>query len=288
MKSIIQHLRFPFSILLMPVFLYSILFIENRQLSVWNLVLLFVILHVLVYPSSNAYNSTQDRDEGSVGLIEKPLPIPSNLLFITIVLDVIAIVLSLLINTQITILIFIYILASRLYSWRNIRLKQYPILGFFTVFICQGALVFYIVQYSQFEHLNFRSLVFSLPYAFIASLFIGSMYPLSQIYQHEQDRKDGVHTISAMLGYRDTFLFSGLQFLSASFLLSYSFFTQGNISSLFIYNLSQLPVVFFFLYWFYQVMKDTSKADFKHTMQMNIISAVCMNVCFIILIWNRM
>lgn len=288
MRSIIQHLRFPFSVLLMPVFWFSILFVENRQLSIGNLVLLFVILHVLVYPSSNAYNSTQDRDEGSVGLIEKPLPIPSTLLFITIILDIIAIVLSLLINKQTAILIFIYILASRLYSWRKIRLKQYPILGFFTVFICQGALVFYIVQYSQFGHLNFRSIVFSIPYAFIASLFIGSMYPLSQIYQHEQDRKDGVHTISAMLGYRDTFLFACMQFIAASFLLSYSFFSEGKILPMIIYNASQLPVIFFFLYWFYQVMKDTSKADFKHTMQMNIISAVCMNVCFMILIWNKL
>jgi 1,4-dihydroxy-2-naphthoate octaprenyltransferase len=207
---------------------------------------------------------------------------------ITIILDVIAIVLSLLINKQTAILILIYILASRLYSWRKIRLKQYPILGFFTVFICQGALVFYIVQYSQFEHLNFRNLIFSLPFAFISSLFIGSMYPLSQIYQHRQDRNDGVHTISALLGYRDTFLFAGIQFIAASFLLTYSFISEGKLIPLIIYNASQLPVVFFFLYWFYHVMKDNSKANFKHTMQMNIISAICMNVCFIILIWNRM
>jgi hypothetical protein len=41
----------------------------------------------------------------------------------------------------------------------------------------------------------------------VASLFIGSVYPLTQIYQHEADKKDGVTTISYKLGYVGTFFF---------------------------------------------------------------------------------
>jgi 1,4-dihydroxy-2-naphthoate octaprenyltransferase len=288
MKSIIQHLRFPFSALLMPVFLFSAWYIESDHFNSWNFWLLFFILHVLVYPSSNAYNSTQDRDEGSVGLIAKPLPISSHLIGITAILDLIAMVLSLFINWQTAILIFLYILASRLYSWRKIRLKQYPFIGFLTVFICQGALVFYMVQFSQNDHMNLLDFSISIPHALNASLFIGSMYPLSQIYQHEQDRKDGVRTISAMLGYRNTFLFAGLQFVLASMLLTFSLFKAGDMNSLLIFGVSQLPVIVYFLYWFYNVMMDNANANFKHTMYMNIISAVCMNGCFMILICNKL
>ncbi|HMT35427.1 MAG TPA: hypothetical protein PKC41_06190, partial [Chitinophagaceae bacterium] len=75
MKSILQHLRFPFSILLLPAFLFSYYFVDIPTPQPFTFGLLFFILHFFVYPASNAYNSTQDRDEGSVGLIKNPLPI---------------------------------------------------------------------------------------------------------------------------------------------------------------------------------------------------------------------
>jgi 1,4-dihydroxy-2-naphthoate octaprenyltransferase len=33
-----------------------------------------------------------------------------------------------------------------------------------------------------------------------ASLLIGGFYPLTQIYQHRQDKEDGVRTLSMLLG----------------------------------------------------------------------------------------
>ena len=286
MKSIIQHLRLAFSLLLMPVFLFSCYVLEigkDQNLKV-ELLFLFFILHGLVYPSSNAYNSTQDRDEGSVGLIKKPLPVPRILVPITIIMDCCALILCYTIHPNTAVLLFTYILASRLYSYRGVRLKRYPILGFLIVFICQGALIFWIVMSVIVSDINGTTFIESLPMALVSSLFIGSIYPLSQIYQHEQDKKDGVYTISAMLGFRNTFIFSGIQFMLASLIYNYSLFNDGKKIEILIYNTFQLPVILFFLIWFYQVNKDPSKADFKHTMQMNIISAVCMNLCFIILI----
>lgn len=285
MKSIIQHLRFPFSFLLMPVFLFAVCcWSGQRDFDPEHIFLLFIIMHVLVYPSSNAYNSTQDKDEGSVGMIENPLPVPGNLLYITIFLDISALLLSLIIGLETTILIFIYILASRLYSYRKIRLKKYPFTGFLVVFLCQGALVFYIVLSAIYPYFNlYDSVIGYLKPALIASLFIGSVYPLSQIYQHEQDRKDGVSTISSVLGYKGTFVFSGLQFIVAGGMVCYFFVEMNEWVSLLIFIAFQLPVISFFLYWFYLVMKDNAEANYINTMRMNIISAVCMNLCFLII-----
>lgn len=293
MKAIVQHLRFPFSFLLLPVFLYSIFCIPVAQLNEQNAWILCIILHLLVYPASNAYNSTQDRDTGSVGLIESPLPIPTKLSRITLILDMLAIFGSLLINVTSTYLVIVYIAASRLYSWRLVRLKQYPIMGFLTVFICQGALVYYLVQYAANQSFdsqihsgllneNFRFVFnkYHLLQATIASLFIGSMYPLSQIYQHQQDKEDGVLTISAAMGYRNTFLFSGIQFVAASAFISSLLLTEQNHFAFAVYGICQFPVVTFFLYWFFRVSKDSGQANYKNTMYMNIISAVCMNACF--------
>ncbi len=300
MIGILQHLRFPFSFLLLPVFLFSIYCIPETLLNEQNAWILGIILHLLVYPASNAYNSTQDRDTGSVGLIESPLPIPANLSRITVILDMLAIFGSLLINVTSTYLVIAYIVASRLYSWRPVRLKQYPIIGFLTVFICQGALVYYLVQTAANQ--SFESMIHSgtllekfrfafgklhLLNATIASLFIGSMYPLSQIYQHVQDKMDGVLTISAALGYRNTFLFSGIQFVLASALISYSFLSDQHRIAFSIYGLCQLPVISFFLYWFYHVTQNPAEANFRNTMYMNVISALCMNTCFLLLLVLR-
>jgi 1,4-dihydroxy-2-naphthoate octaprenyltransferase len=42
------------------------------------------------------------------------------------------------------------------------------------------------------------------------SLLLGGFYPLTQIYQHDADRRDGVRTLSLVLGYRGSFVFTGI------------------------------------------------------------------------------
>ncbi len=55
----------------------------------------------------------------------------------------------------------------------------------------------------------------------LSSLFLGSAYPLTQIYQHEADKKDGVISLSYKLGYKGTFFFSSILFTMASIFLFY-------------------------------------------------------------------
>ncbi|MEZ5046946.1 MAG: UbiA family prenyltransferase [Chitinophagaceae bacterium] len=282
MKSIIQHLRFPFSVLLMPVFLYALFESQaNFQNLNSNIYTLFFILHMLVYPSSNAYNSLQDRDLESIGLIKKPLPPSKHLYWITLLFDFLAIAISALyLGILISIGIFIYIVFSRLYSYRKIRLKKYPYVGFLTVFIFQGLWIFILVQLAM--GIALKDILLLL--AFNASFFIGSMYPLSQIYQHEQDQQDDVITLSYILGYKGTFLFSGMLFFIASSIFLFYHGLHHHLITCIVYSFGQIPVIVYFFYWFYQVEKNNSQADFKHTMFMNIISAVCMISIFSLLI----
>ncbi len=283
MKAVLQHLRFAFSFLLLPVFLFSLYTIRVVNFKQPELWLLLIILHVLVYPASNAYNSTQDRDKGSVGLIKDPLPVPKNLLQISVGMDLAALLLSLFLPISTTVLLAVYIGFSRLYSWRKVRLKQYPYIGFLTVFLFQGALIYYTVLSTLSGVIQSFSGA-TLMAAFTASLFIGSIYPLSQIYQHQQDLEDGVVTISATLGFRNTFLFSGAQFLLATVLFSYSQLQNQHLVELMVWLACQLPVVLFFMYWFMQVMKNSSAADYRHAMRMNLIAAVAMNLSFLLLL----
>jgi 1,4-dihydroxy-2-naphthoate octaprenyltransferase len=280
-KSTIQLLRFHFSLFLLPVFLFALS--QSSHLNVGKALLIFILLHLLVYPSSNGYNSYMDRDDTPIGGLSKPLQPTKQLFYTTIVMDVVAVLISFLISYWFSLGILIYILVSRAYSYRGIRLKQYPIVGFLTVFICQGALIFIITFLALGNSLS--NLPLTLP--LIASLLIGALYPLTQIYQHEADKKDGITTLSYLLGKRGTFLFSMILFLAATFLLFIRFKEEQHMGYFFLYCIILLPVLIYFLYWQALVWKNETNADFKHSLSMNIISTVCTSVFFIVLILKQ-
>ena len=276
--STIQLLRFHFSLFLLPVYLFALS--QLQDISWPSAIMVFIVLHLLVYPSSNGYNSYVDRDDGPIGGILKPLQPTRQLFHITLVMDLAAVLLSFFLGWVFSLGIVLYILASRAYSSRRVRLKKYPVISFLTVFIFQGALVFYISYQSIFPGTTFNIPI--LP-CIISGLLIGALYPLTQIYQHEDDRKDGVETISMLLGKKGSFLFSMILFLTATLLL-YLRFNNSEPGYFLLFLLIMLPVVLFFLYWMRKVWNDESQADFKNSLKMNILSTLCTTAFFIILI----
>lgn len=125
-------LRIPFSFFLSPVFFFALLCCPVESSS--RAAQVFIILHILIYPASNGYNSFQDRDTGSIGGIKKPPPPDKSLFYITLLLDFIGLVWAVFLSPVFALLLLAYVLASRAYSWRGIRLKKYPVIGFLTVF----------------------------------------------------------------------------------------------------------------------------------------------------------
>ena len=121
----------------------------------------------------------------------------------------------------------------------------------------------------------------------VSSLFIGSIYPLTQIYQHQADKNDGVISISYKLGYTGTFLFSGFLFSVAVLLLFYYFSLKQQTTSLLIFLLMMIPVIYRLSIWFAKVRKDSVNADFDNAMAMNTLTSSTMNLYFLLLIINR-
>ena len=125
--STLQLLRFHFSFFLMPVFWFALS--QLVYINGFHAIMVFAILHLLVYPASNGYNSYMDRDTESIGGVKKPLQPTRQLLYVTILLDGLAILLGIFISLYFAAGILAYILASKAYSYRGIRLKQYPVAG---------------------------------------------------------------------------------------------------------------------------------------------------------------
>lgn len=222
-----------------------------------------------------------DRDETPIGGLSSPLLPTRQLFYVTAILDTIAVLLSLLISSFFLAGVLAYILASRAYSYRGIRLKKYPVIGFLTVFIFQGGLVFFITYHAVYPDTTMQ--VPFLP-VLLSSLLIGALYPLTQIYQHKEDLADGVKTISYVLGKRGTFVFSMVFFLLATALMHELFSNQNALNYFFLFLLVLLPAVLFFLYWMARVWKNENAADFKNSLRMNVLSTLCTTAYFITLI----
>jgi 4-hydroxybenzoate polyprenyltransferase len=276
----IKLLRIPFSLFLMPVYL---LCLSQAPVQPLSALFTFLIIHFLVYPASNGYNSYIDKDTQSIGGIEKP-PLPTRELFrVTLFMDLLAVIASgLLVNLFFAFCVVCYILASRAYSAPQTRLKKYSVAGFLIVVIFQGAFTYYMC-YAGIAGipppLNSATLFILLA----CSFQIAGAYPLTQIYQHQQDYSDGVVTLSYRLGYRGTFLFAGTMFALCG-LFYYLYFSTIHQLQQFIYiQVFFIPLIAYFTWWSFRTWNDSSSASYSNTMRMNLVASVSMGACFILL-----
>lgn len=279
-KSSWLHLRIPFSFFLLPVFLFALAISPNINVS--HMIIVFVALHFFLYPASNGYNSYFDKDEKSIGGLKHPPKVSKGLYYLAILFDIIAISMGFIINWQFALALFTYGMVSKAYSHPSVRIKKYPFGSWFIAGFFQGTFTF-IMSYMGLNDFGFRVLTLShviIP-ALLTSLILWGSYPMTQIYQHEEDAKRGDHTLSIKLGIKGTFYFTAIAFSLASAAFVFYFIHYFQIRYAIAFLISMAPTVIFFGVWFLKVNKNPEKADFSHTMWLNLISATCLNAFFI-------
>lgn len=275
-RSTWLHLRIPFSYFLLPIFLFAVAVSPN--LILYRLQWIFIILHFLVYPASNGYNSYFDKDQQSIGGLKNPPPVSRELYWTSLFLDLLAIVLGAWqIGADFAVMVFLYGMASKAYSHPRVRLKKFPLTGWLVTGFFQGFFTFLMcyMGLNKFELGSVWQAQTLIP-ATLASLMLWANYPMTQVYQHEEDARRGDRTLSLLLGIRGTFLFAAafFGFAAAGFLYYFARYYQYRQASAFL--LALIPVIGYFSYWFWSVWKNPLKADFVHTMRLNFISATCL------------
>ena len=221
----------------------------------------FVIFHALLYPASNGFNSFFDRDVGPIGGLANPPPVNASLLFASLLLDLLAIVWAWLITPEFALLAFIYGLGSKLYSWDKIRIKRLPIVGWVWTGLGQGAITF-ISMAAVLSGRGFFSLdAVTYGVSFLVTAFILGIYPLTQVYQHEEDALRGDMTISRLAGVRGTFILSAICLLIAMAGIFFWIFRTENIFLALIFIASQVPSLIYFVLWAVSVFKDEKRAN---------------------------
>lgn len=279
--SSIKHLRIPFSFLLMPIFFFALALTPNLNES--RLLWVFLSLHLFLYPSSNGYNSYFDKDEKSIGGLKTPPKVTPDLYWISLVFFAISLVIAMTINWSFTAMVFIYGLVSMAYSHPSIRLKKYGWLSWFITGFFQGYFTF-AMAYAGLSNLGVETLFKShviIP-GLLTSLMLWGSYPLTQVYQHEEDGKRGDQTLSLKLGIKGTFLFSSLSFMLTGVAFVWYFISKNQVDIIWYYLAAMAPVVLYFFIWFTFILKSPVKyANYSWAMRMSAISALSLNAFFL-------
>lgn len=276
-----KHLRIPFSFYLMPVFFFALAMTPNHNGE--RILIVLVALHLFLYPSSNGYNSYFDKDEKSIGGLRNPPKVSLGLYYLSLLFFLISLGLAMLINWQFASMLLIYGLVSMAYSHPSIRLKKYAYLSWIIAGLFQGFFTF-CMAYAGLSDFGWE--IFTRSHVIIpgmlTSLMLWGSYPLTQVYQHEEDGKRGDNTLSLKLGVKGTFSFSAVWFLIAGLAFAWFFIQRGQLNALYGFLLAMLPVILYFIVWFSFVRKDEVQyANYTWAMWMNRISGIALNAFFI-------
>ena len=204
--TLVVHLRLPFQVLLAPVYLWSWLLAGGGFSD--SVLLGFVAFHVFLYGGATAFNSYYDRDEGPVGGLERPPPVAPELLPFSLVVKAVGLLLAATVNWSFFWIYAGFAMLSFAYSHPRIRLKASPLASVLTVAVGQGVLAFLggwaAVRGDVASAWGPTGIVGALA----ATLLILSSYPLTQLYQIEEDRARGDRTMAVVWGPRRSFAFA--------------------------------------------------------------------------------
>ena len=205
-RTLLIHLRLPFQLLLAPVYLWGWL-LGGGGVSP-SVLLGFVAFHVFLYGGATAFNSYYDRDEGPVGGLERPPPVVPELLPFSLAVKAIGWGLAAVVNWTFFCIYGGFALLSFAYSHPRTRLKADPLGSVLTVAIGQGMLAFLGGWAAVRGEVGSAWGPLGVGGALAATLLILSSYPLTQLYQIEEDRARGDRTAAVAWGPRGSFAFS--------------------------------------------------------------------------------
>jgi len=270
-KSVLVHLRFHFQLLLAPVFLWGWL-IAGGGLS-WSVVLAFVALHVFLYAGATAFNSYYDRDEGPVGGLERPPPVEAALLPVSLGMKLIGALLASLVNVPFLAVYLAFAALSVAYSHPRVRLKASTWGSVLTVAIGQSGLAFLgawaAVRGGLWSAISLEGALG----AVAAALLILAVYPLTQLYQVDEDRARGDRTVAVAWGSRGCFVLAEVCVVLGGALMLATLWQAFGLLDVLLVGLGLAAELAAIAWWARRYDPLQTLANYRHVMRLNTLSA---------------
>jgi 1,4-dihydroxy-2-naphthoate octaprenyltransferase len=191
-------MRLPFQATLAPIFLWGWLLAGAPFTASAGLA--FISLHLFLYPAATAFNSAYDRDKGPVGGIEAPPPVPDRLVGFAIALAVAGIIPATAAGSGFVVLYALSAGWTAAYSHPATRWKASPWKSSLAIALGQGVIGF-TAGWAAAAPIAPASPDFIAGVLSAALTSVG-LYPVTQIFQVEEDRARGDVTLAVALGPR--------------------------------------------------------------------------------------
>jgi 4-hydroxybenzoate polyprenyltransferase len=236
-KNFLIHLRLPFQALLAPFMLFGAALAAGR--ITWRFGVAFVVLHVAFYGGTTAFNSHYDKDEGPIGGLEAPPPPGRWLLPGSLLLQGVGLVLAAFVGLPFLAVCAAFAILGVLYSHPLTRLKGKPWPSWLTVMIGQGALGAVAGVTAVDEPHVTSELAFGV---LAAAAIVGAIYPLSQVFQIDEDTRRGDRTVAMMLGRAGTPRVAALLFGIGSVLMAIAAWRAGRVVDAALFAAAPVPL----------------------------------------------
>jgi 1,4-dihydroxy-2-naphthoate octaprenyltransferase len=183
-----------------------------------------VSFHVFLYGGTNMFNSYYDRDEGPIGGLERPPAVSRAMLFLSLALKGIGFLLAIPLGFGFCVCYLLFVGYSVSYSHPAIRIKKYPFGSAVLVFFGQGVVGFVGGFLAGGGEVGRLLEPVSLIACLGGALLVSGLYPLTQVYQVNEDARRGDLTLARRLGPRRVywyilaFVLAGMGCTAASYL----------------------------------------------------------------------
>ena len=278
------HLRWQYQILLLSgTYGISILFVQEPDFSLFTEY--FLLWHLGLYGGATAFNSYWDKDEGPIGGLKNPPPmrpwmrwasfflmmVPAPFLMYDIVSDTLPLV-----SMGVYVLSFFLFWA---YSSPVIRWKGHPYLSVLVIFLSTGTNGFFMGYFSS-SGMSF-SLLSVLAALGVASILV-SLYPISQLFQLEEDEQRGDHTLALQIGVKGVRTYYSIMYSFGTILLSgsLSLINPGLAVFFFIASLTGFSLTYSVLH----KLRGTEK-EYKQVMSIKYLSSFSFLLYILIAAW---
>jgi 1,4-dihydroxy-2-naphthoate octaprenyltransferase len=186
-EKFLKHLRLPYQFLILSgPFLVGGALASTKTLPLF--ILEFFSVHFFLFGGVTVYNSYWDKDDGPIGGLKNPPKMTVWMLSMSWLFQSVGFLFSLFAGWLFSIVYLISCCFFWLYSSPRARWKSHPLLSIFALGIASGVASFFMGFFSMGDHvIRLSTVLMSMG---VTSCLI-SLYPLSQVYQVEEDKKRG-------------------------------------------------------------------------------------------------
>lgn len=226
-KNFILHLRLHYQFLLLSGG-YLLGGFLSGTMDTQQYLLQFLNVHILLFGGATAFNSYWDKDTGPIGGLKNPPKMNSWMRYVSILMMAAGQIWALYIGLIYAAVYFVSFLLFWLYSTPLARWKADPLLSLLAIGFSTGFNSVLLGTLAAGGVIT-GSILLS---AAGATFILLSLYPVSQIYQVEEDRKRGDRTFALRFGVDGVKRFFAVSFISGLLLLTAGIFMHSPTAAL--------------------------------------------------------